>query len=546
MNIFNRQKVAVRLGLGFGIVLILLSLIVLTSYLSISKLNDITEELTHNRYRKVVILHEIKDSIHFAARVMRNIAISKDPQIRIKEEARIQKAAETVKKNFNELEQSVKQEGGKKLLADLKAARNSYIEECKKIFSMLDAGKWDEATRFMITDFRPAQNAYLDAADKFLERMDQAFIAGAKNASSTSKTSKLLIIAFGIIAVLLSSAIAWLVSRSIVHQLGGEPTEIAEIANRIAAGNLTITKRSDDKKEFGVLADMNHMARELREIVARTIDISNNIASSSDQLHSTAEQIATGTEQVVSQASSVATASEEMASTSTDIANNCLIVSETSMRTNESANSGVAVVQETIVGMDTIAERVKQTSITIAALGTRSEEIGSIIETIEDIADQTNLLALNAAIEAARAGEQGRGFAVVADEVRALAERTSKATHEIGNMIKGMQDETKIALKAMDEGVEEVRKGATSSLKSGQALEEILQRINEVSMQVSQIATAAEEQTATTSEVSMNMQQISEVVQQTARGAEETANAASVLAEQANELQDLISRFKLK
>jgi methyl-accepting chemotaxis protein len=202
-------------------------------------------------------------------------------------------------------------------------------------------------------------------------------------------------------------------------------------------------------------------------------------------------------------------------------------------------------VQETITGMNIIADRVRQTSRTIEALGSRSEQIGDIVGTIEDIADQTNLLALNAAIEAARAGEQGRGFAVVADEVRALAERTTKATREIGEMIKAIQNETREAVKAMEEGVNEVEKGATSSQKSGLALEEILGRINEVSMQVNQIATAAEEQTATTGEVTSNIQQITEVVHQTARGAEETASAAAQLAEQAQGLQNLVRQFKL-
>jgi methyl-accepting chemotaxis protein len=195
--------------------------------------------------------------------------------------------------------------------------------------------------------------------------------------------------------------------------------------------------------------------------------------------------------------------------------------------------------------MNVIAERVRQTSKTVEALGNRSDQIGQIVGTIEDIADQTNLLALNAAIEAARAGEQGRGFAVVADEVRALAERTTRATREIGEMIKAIQSETRAAVKAMEDGVHEVEKGAVSSQKSGQALQEILERINEVTMQVNQIATAAEQQTATTGEVTSNIQQITEVVHQTARDADETAGAAAQLSQQANDLQNLVSRFRL-
>jgi methyl-accepting chemotaxis protein len=195
--------------------------------------------------------------------------------------------------------------------------------------------------------------------------------------------------------------------------------------------------------------------------------------------------------------------------------------------------------------MARIAERVKQTAQVVDTLGSRSDQIGAIIGTIEDIADQTNLLALNAAIEAARAGEQGRGFAVVADEVRALAERTTRATQEIGTMIKAIQRETKEAVCSMEDGVQQVEQGAQASRKSGEALESILSQIDHVTEQINQIATAAEEQTATTGEISGNVQQVSAVVQDAARGAQETSAAAGQLARQAQQLQNLVAAFKL-
>jgi methyl-accepting chemotaxis protein len=287
------------------------------------------------------------------------------------------------------------------------------------------------------------------------------------------------------------------------------------------------------------------MVESLRNLISHVADTSGQIASASNQLRSTAEQIATGAEEVASQTSTVATASEEMAATSGDIAQNCSMAAESSRQSSESASRGGAVVQETIAGMVKIAERVRNSAQTVENLGARSEQIGQIIGTIEDIADQTNLLALNAAIEAARAGEQGRGFAVVADEVRALAERTSRATREIGEMIKGIQAETKTAVRVMEEGVAEVEKGAMSSQQSGEALDMILQQISEVTMQINQIATAAEEQTATTSEITMNVQQVTEVVHQTARGASETATAAAQLSSNAEMLQELVRKFKL-
>jgi len=195
--------------------------------------------------------------------------------------------------------------------------------------------------------------------------------------------------------------------------------------------------------------------------------------------------------------------------------------------------------------MRRIAKRVQDTAHTVDSLGERSDQIGAIVATIEDIADQTNLLALNAAIEAARAGEMGRGFAVVADEVRALAERTTKATREIGDMIKAIQSETRSAVSAMNEGVREVEAGTQDAERSGAALQQILSEIDAVSEQVHQIATAAEEQSATTGEITDNIHNMTEVIQETARGSHETANSASNLSGLSEGLERVVSRFRL-
>ena len=420
---------------------------------------------------------------------------------------------------------------GSKLAAMLLAAHKSH-----------DSGALNEAIKFGAEQVGPLYNKpaeAIDSMEKFnVKQSEDSF----KAANETARKKILLNIAIIIAVIIASIVICLLITRGITRGLAN----VFETMAAIAGGDLTVSSSITSTDEMGMLGkEINSMVHNLREMITRTVDISTGIASASNQLHSTSAQIATGAEEVASQTNTVATASEEMSATSSDIARNCSMAADASRQTTESATAGAAVVQETITGMNVIADRVRQTSKTIEALGSRSDQIGQIVGTIEDIADQTNLLALNAAIEAARAGEQGRGFAVVADEVRALAERTTNATREIGEMIKAIQKETQAAVKAMDEGVHEVEKGAVSSQKSGQALEEILERINEVTMQVNQIATAAEEQTATTGEVTSNIQQITEVVHQTAQGAEETASAAAQLAGQAQELQSLVSRFRL-
>jgi methyl-accepting chemotaxis protein len=346
------------------------------------------------------------------------------------------------------------------------------------------------------------------------------------------------------IAVLATIIVTWLITRSLTRPISGIESMIADIAE--GEGDLTKRLNYDSKDELGsICVKFNLFVEKLQTIISQVASSTAQVASAASQLRATSVQSATGAEEVAAQTSTLATAAEEMAATSGDIAQNCHLAADGSQHANSTASAGAAVVEKTVEVMNQIALKVQESAKTVESLGNRSDQIGAIIGTIEDIADQTNLLALNAAIEAARAGEQGRGFAVVADEVRALAERTTKATREIGEMIKAIQVETKGAVAAMEEGVHQVENGTAEAAKSGAALQEILEQVNEVSMQVNQIATAAEQQTATSSEISGNITQITDVIQQTARGAEESATAASQLAKTAEELQRLVSQFKL-
>ena len=334
------------------------------------------------------------------------------------------------------------------------------------------------------------------------------------------------------------------IMRSITNPLQSLVLMLKDIAE--GEGDLTKRLPEGSKDETGEVAYwFNRFINNIHSLISQASTTTVQVATASNQLHSTAEQIATAAEEVACQSATVATASEEMSATSNDISRNCTLASDVANRASEMAHGGATVVQETISGMQNIAEKVRESAHTVESLGARSDQIGAIVGTIEDIADQTNLLALNAAIEAARAGEMGRGFAVVADEVRALAERTTRATREIGEMIKAIQQETGGAVASMEQGVKEVEKGMDSSRRSGEALQQILEGINEVTMQVHQIATAAEEQTATTGEISSNIHQITDVVQQTANGAHQTAGAASELSGLAQNLEKLVGRFKL-
>jgi len=354
-----------------------------------------------------------------------------------------------------------------------------------------------------------------------------------------------IVIGVIVAAILLVAA---LISRFSIHRLFVPLNRMHDLLKDMAEGQGDLTKRLDYRKqdEIGDMStSFNTFMDKLHTIISNVSGITGQLATASLQVQGTARQIAQGTQEASAQSVGVATATEEMAATSSEIAHNCVLAVEESRNTTEAARAGAAVVEKTIGHMNGIALRVTSAAQTVEVLGKRSDEIGEIIGTIEDIADQTNLLALNAAIEAARAGEQGRGFAVVADEVRALAERTTRATRTIGEMIAAIQSETGTAVASMKQGVEDVAVGASEARRSGDSLNAILQQIGGVTSQLNQIATAAEQQTATTHEISGNMAGITDAIREAAAGTQDSAAAAELLSRQAQELRMLVGQFRL-
>jgi methyl-accepting chemotaxis protein len=228
-----------------------------------------------------------------------------------------------------------------------------------------------------------------------------------------------------------------------------------------------------------------------------------------------------------------------------EVSGNTSRAADASRKAVATAMQGGKIVEEALLTMRSLAESVDQTAGKIEALGKNSDQIGKIVAVIEEIADQTNLLALNAAIEAARAGEQGRGFAVVADEVRKLAERTAKATKEIAQMIETVQMETKTAVTQMQAETKKVEAGVTTTAKAGSSLDEIIAQVQQVGDMIALIAAASTQQTTTAEQINSNVGQIAKIAQESADGAQQSAKACQDLSDLALDLQQLVSRFKL-
>ncbi len=322
--------------------------------------------------------------------------------------------------------------------------------------------------------------------------------------------------------------------------------ESSEILGKMADGDLTVRMIGDYKGDFSIIKDsINGLAISFNEALTKVTDAVNATTSASNQISSSTEEIAAGAEEQSQQSTEIAGAVEEMTKTIQETTRNSGAASVAAKEAGNIAVEGGKVVQETIKGMNRIADVVKRSAQTVKELGKGSDQIGEIIQVIDDIADQTNLLALNAAIEAARAGEQGRGFAVVADEVRKLAERTTKATKEIADMIKKIQKDTGEAVASMSQGTTEVENGIQLADKAGKSLNDIIQGSNKVVDIASQVAAASEEQSSASEQISKNIELIASVANQSATGIQQVARASEDLNKLTENLLDLVSRFKL-
>jgi methyl-accepting chemotaxis protein len=540
--IFAKLRIGPKMGLVFGFVLVMMLLIMYFGVNGTSTVKGSMEGLVTGEYQKTVHAFRAMDSLNNLVISIQKLVMVSDPNevLRLKKE--LEDARSTYRENLKKLEELEKDPRGIKLIDESKSQASVAAAANNQVVELALANKKDAALSLLLKEAAPLTRKLQDTFEAQVQFQEENVKAAYAKAVSVYERQRLFIFIAGALAFLFGLAGAIFLTKNFSTRLN----RVAGAMGRIADGDISTQIRIYAKDEIGDLGHaINRMLSSLNGMVTSIKSTADQVASAASQLYATSDQIATGAEEVAAQAGTVATASEEMTCTSSEIAKNCLMAVESSKLAGDSATSGFAVVQETVEEMNRIAERVKDSALTVESLGARSDQIGEIVGTIEDIADQTNLLALNAAIEAARAGEQGRGFAVVADEVRALAERTTKATKEIGAMIKAIQMETKGAVSSMEEGVRAVEKGTADAARSGRALQEILEQANSVTMQINQIATATEQQTATTNEITNNIQQITDVVHETAKGSQESAQAANHLSRFAGELQQLVDNFKL-
>ncbi|MFQ5737109.1 MAG: methyl-accepting chemotaxis protein [Thermodesulfobacteriota bacterium] len=415
----------------------------------------------------------------------------------------------------------------------------SFGEVRRSVYAAVATGAYPLSGKDWIEKATSGINTILDVSAVVGQKVDDKIMADL----AASKRDMMLNVAMLGFIVCLGALSFWVINSKIVAPMRYLNNTMSTIES---TNDLTVTIDVKSEDESGQMATAFNRMMEKFHGMIRNIHVSiEQLASSSEELSSSAIQIAGGSRAQSERANQVSTASQEMSATLTEVAKNISGAATAAKEASDVAVKGGDIVSKTIDSMNGIAVTAKESSDIISVLGGRSKDIGNIINVIDDIADQTNLLALNAAIEAARAGEQGRGFAVVADEVRKLAEKTIKATKEIGEMIKAMQGETDKAINSMEQEVAAVENGVSLAKEAGKALTEIVSKVDEVTSMVHQVTTATAQQTTATEQISSDIEAVASVVTETTTSTEQIARASQEIAELATVLRGNVEVFRI-
>ncbi|MDZ5472811.1 methyl-accepting chemotaxis protein [Bacillus sp. 31A1R] len=561
-----------KLLLSFGLILCLLGATSAVAIFNISGMGAKTEEIDHSWLPSVIKLGELNGEVSDVRGLLGMYILEKDSAKMSEIESQLTQTLENIENMRTEYENTlISTEEERNLYHEFANDWEVYIEQ---IPSILQAGK--------NTDFEFA-NSLLQLADPVFNEANEHIsllvknnIEGAQAASSESmnlfSTGRLWTIIISVMAFILGISLAIVIARMISKPL----ITLAEHVKKVANGDLTMEElKVTSKDETGQLVtDFNQMTNSLRHIIGQVAHQSQQVASTSEQLSASAEETTRATEQITIAIQEVAAGSEQQVSSVIDasevlkemtngmgqIGMSIQHATDSSIEATEKANSGDETVSKVVNQMNTIHEKVTQTAEVVTDLGTRSAEIGQIVTLISSIASQTNLLALNAAIEAARAGEHGKGFAVVADEVRKLAEQSETATRQITDLIHHIQHDTQKAVIVMNEGTEAVGEGISLAKNAGDSFKEILQAVENVSKQAQEVSAAVQQVNAgsetlvqaidgvasISEQSAANAQNVAGATEETNATMEEISSASTLLSSMAEELQSVVSKFKIK
>ena len=541
----NNFKIRTRMQMGFGLALAFLLFVAGVGLWAVTSMKGQTIHMLNTdayiAQRSAQVRAHVLGLRRFEKDTFLNLA-SKEK--RSEYLAKWKEEHESLSARLDDLEKTASNQEDKDALKEMADNLAAYDAGFQKVCAAIEAGEIREPHQG-----NDAINQYKDAIHRMEALAKDLADAGNKRMAameglvrSQSARVVLLMTILALVAIAAGICVATIITKGIVTPI----REAVRISTTVASGDLAQVIDLSGRDETGeLLSGMKQMSEKLRGIISEISGTSQSLGSASHQLSAASEEISRTLTEQANRTSQIASSAEEMSQTTDDIAKNASGIAASAKETAATARHGGEIVGSTISEVNAIAEIVHESQTMVNSLGERSNQIGDIITVISDIADQTNLLALNAAIEAARAGEQGRGFAVVADEVRKLAERTAQATSQIDAMIHSVRDEVGKTVTSIGAVEKKVQDGVKFANEAGEALGQIVKAVDNLDVMVQQIASATEEMSATSEEIGKEIEGIAGASNETSASSTQTAQSSVELATLAANLAQIVGQFKV-
>ena len=542
IQMISQMKVGTRLIVGFALLLFFSAALIVVGLNRMALIQTNFETVVNSDFVKITLVNKMRDAVRFQMLSLRDVVMQEDLSFK-KKELKLMKEA---RKDYQSAAEQLAPLVAHTELSTLVGALRSTEEKVKEVnsavieFSLNDQHK--EAGEAVREKARPEQHNLIAQLEELLKRLDAKAKVTADEAAQAYKTAASIMVTIGIVAIALGVVIALAITRSIVYPLNFA----VSVAKRIADGDLSSSIEVRGSNETAdLMAALRDMNASLARIISSVQKASDSVASLGDDLsHSTGQVTQRATSQT-ERVMAVSAAMEEMSVAVTEISRGAHGVLEASTQTQSIVQESDQNMGRSVAATRRIMETVESSCAAIGELSSAIQKITDVTQVIKSIADQTNLLALNAAIEAARAGEQGRGFAVVADEVRVLAQRTSTSTADIANMIGAVKQKATDVVQSMERVKAEVHEGTRATDTVSQSLRRIVESALRVTELAHQIANATREQTGATEETAKNMEMISQLTAQNTENIQAVEKTAGNLTHTAHELASLVAQFKL-